>query len=393
MIKVVITQIPRWYYFQWFLLGFYEMQEAGEIKLKIETNFSTKLSTIIRNKYLAVANRRYLPNKDDYNLRGYIELSNGLKKYFCIDSADAPYLFNGTDLENVSVYFKMQCPKNLNTETFSLTPDVKIPWSDHAHEDPNLKELTARGKREICTNFAKYRYKIKPLMIGPRKIDYSNAYCTLQKSFEKNCAYSNYEDRKKLMAYFGNSNGPVPSVSVTEPDYDWESDIVAYFGNKIEHPNIKRGKACDILREFGDEYDARIINQSYSDTKIKSKVHTDLEIPYCNFNEYVSHFQYNLNISGYRMSIPNRFIESFMVGTAIVTDQLSLQWYLPFEEEVIETVPMGYLPDSQVNWEQFKHDIVNLPVVSSNKVRENFEKKWAPKVVAQYILKTVEQSR
>lgn len=51
----------------------------------------------------------------------------------------------------------------------------------------------------------------------------------------------------------------------------------------------------------------------------------------------------NLNISGYRMSVPNCFIESFMVGTAIMTDELFVKWYKPFDKEVFETIGMSYL--------------------------------------------------
>lgn len=96
-----------------------------------------------------------------------------------------------------------------------------------------------------------------------------------------------------------------------------------------------------------------------------------------------------MNVSGYRMSIPNRFIESFMVGTGIVTDKLAVKWYKPFNEEVYETVPMGYLPMNQVDWRKFEFDMNHLPSLDSKKVVEAFEDKWSPMVVAQYIIDTV----
>ena len=89
------------------------------------------------------------------------------------------------------------------------------------------------------------------------------------------------------------------------------------------------------------------------------------------------------------MSIPNRFIESFLVGTAIMTDKLAIKWYKPFGKEVIETVPMGYLLNDKVDWSQFETDIQNLPTVSKEDVIKEYNDKWEPRVVAKYIIDTV----
>ena len=89
------------------------------------------------------------------------------------------------------------------------------------------------------------------------------------------------------------------------------------------------------------------------------------------------------------MSIPNRFMESFIVGTAIITDKLAVKWYLPFEQEVVETVEMGYLPLNQVDWNKAKEDLVNLPNISKENVLKQYEKKWAPMPVARYLVSTI----
>ena len=94
-------------------------------------------------------------------------------------------------------------------------------------------------------------------------------------------------------------------------------------------------------------------------------------------------------MSGYRLSIPNRFIESFIVGTGIITDKLSIKWYRDFEQEVIETVDMGYLQDADVDWEAFKKIIDNIPAIDSKCVVNEYENKWHPKVVAKYIINTL----
>jgi len=397
MKKLIITELPRWNYFQWFLLGFYELEKRGDIRVKFKTNLLTKLTTLISSHVFNEAYLRYLKRyADGYNLRGYVEYNDKTKKYFCIDSADAPFLFDGNDLAKANVYFKMQCPNNLQLDNFELAPGVYIPWQDHAHVNAELK-LTECGKRKELKGFSEVQQKIAPLMVGPRKLDRTNLYERLIKSYTKRCDYSYNEKRKKLMAYFGNSDGPILTKNVQDPDYDWEADILSYFGDKIQHPNIKRGKACELIQSINakDEggtslYDTRIIHNGNSDTGTTSR--PDLIVPYEEFNEFVSKFQYNLNISGYRMSIPNRFIESFMVGTGIITDKLSVRWYLPFEDELIETVPMGYLVDNQVNWTKFQQDILDSPNISPNKVRDLFTKKWTPIKVAEYIIKTIDNA-
>ena len=55
---------------------------------------------------------------DNYNMSGYVIFLDGNKKYFTIDSADAPYLFDSSRLEKSDVYFKMQCPIDLDNEGF-----------------------------------------------------------------------------------------------------------------------------------------------------------------------------------------------------------------------------------------------------------------------------------
>ena len=89
------------------------------------------------------------------------------------------------------------------------------------------------------------------------------------------------------------------------------------------------------------------------------------------------------------MSIPNRFIESFMADTAILTDKLRVKWYKPFGAEVVETVEMGYLPKDKVEWDKFKKDISSLPKLDKGRVIMEFWRKWCPEVFAWYVIDTV----
>ena len=50
-IEVVITGGYRWSYYEWFLLGFYKLQDSGEIKLKFRLPFLSKLLTYPNIKF------------------------------------------------------------------------------------------------------------------------------------------------------------------------------------------------------------------------------------------------------------------------------------------------------------------------------------------------------
>ncbi len=388
---VVITAMNRYSYFQWFILGFYYLEKEGKIELSFKVrSLYERLSFLNRSK-LMTGFRRYAV-KYGINLRWLFHFSNNLegyvlfddeKRYFCIDSNDNPFSFDSELLDKVSVYYKMQCPKDFSEDGFHLTDDVVIPWIDQNIERNPKKEKV----RKPCKNLFKNIAKIRPLMVGTRLMSRGNAFRWLDESFQNSMASSSVTAEKKMMCYFGNAQGPVP-VKNDPADLDREAQIVGYFGDKTNHPNEKRAKAAKIMRGMGDKYDARVIDET--EPGFKNRVsHPELVVPIDRFCGHISHFQYNLNISGYGMSIPNRFIESFLVGTAIVTDRLSLRWYKPFGSEVVETVPMGYLPMDQVNWEGFEKDIKNLPDVDKTTVLNAFNEKWHPRKVAEYILEEV----
>lgn len=390
-LKVVITKANRWTYFYWFLLGFYELEKEGKIKLKYELSFENWLSS---NRYTRKIGRTLnLFKEDSYDLRGYILYPNNTKKLFCIDSADSPYLFNSDDLDKVDCYFKMQCPKDLNKDYFELTKEIHIPWLDHNHKNElhNYETVGIRGERALCNNFEENCYKIKPLMIGPRRLGTGISYRALKKGYDNYLSSRNDIKTKKVMCYFGNSMGPEPEKNVSTIDYDWEKDIVGYYKNKISHPNEKRAKVSEIINALGKGYDGRIITEGNSDAGLKEN--KNLVVPINDFCAYIAQFEYNFNVSGYRLSIPNRFIESFMVGTGIITDKLSVKWYLPFDkEEVLETEEMGYKKIDDINWDKVKKYIEKIPDSNPSKIIKCFEEKWAPKKVAEYILNEIKKS-
>ena len=406
-IEVVITSGIRWSSFQWFLLGFYELARANEITLKFKLPLRQKMCNFLPSSFLCHELSRFFrqkDNDDNFNLRGYIVYRDGKIKHFVLDSQDSPFIFDYDDLVHVDCYFKMQCPKNIDTPDFALTPSVHIPWTD-AHYAEGVS-----GPRRPLKNFATLRYKVHPLMIGPRRLSFSCSYRSLRKAYDKFITARQAEKRGRLMCYFGNAKGPVPRSVTGEIDWNQEAQIMARYAAQLNHPNEKRAKAAQYIRGC-QKYatDARVISQSNSDISRKrqgifqtvysrliskfagpsEQISNSGSIPYEMFTQHVARFDYNFNVSGYRMSIPNRFIESFMVGTGILTDKLSVCWYRPFESyEVRETVPMGYLPDNEVDWQQFQRDLEDLPHTDKKKIISSLESKWAPDVVARYIIDT-----
>lgn len=389
-IILVITSGYRWSYFEWFLLGLKILQHENIVDIKYKLPLGSSLLMRTTSEVISKILNKIIvaKEKDSYNLEGYFIFPNGMKKSFCIDSADSPFLFNLDALKSVDVYFKMQCPKNIEANSFELTDTINFLWTDHAHKDPSLR-LTDRGERKTIPSLIPYAQKIKPLMIGPRQLSKGCSYRALKRGYINYIKYRKNKKRDKIMCYFGNAKGPGYEKKVVNPDLDWEKDIMGFYGKKVSHPNEKRAIVAQYISRQPHS-DARVISQENSDTSVKRN--KKLVIPLKDFCKHISKFQYNMNVSGYRLSIPNRFIESFMVGTAIFTDKLSVKWYKPFNNEVKETVRMGYLPIDQVDWKKFKIDLDTLPKSNPDKVIENFEKKWSPKVVAQYIIDTVKNS-
>ena len=386
---IYITQLPKWSYPQWFLLGFYLLEREKQITLHFRLPIINQLSLYVDNYYIYGIGQRYYSGKDTFNLQGYVEYK-GMHKSFCIDHQDSPFLFDSELLEKVDVYFKQQCPIEFRPEGFYLTDDVVIPWTSHIHVNESLP-ISQRGERIPCDNLFPNLHKVKPLMEGPRHLGFGNGYKALMNGYNNYIKRNCFIAEKLLMCYFGNSYGPIPSSDLGEErsiDYNWESDIMAEWHGIINHPNEKRQIVSKLLSTKGDLYDARLIREGHSDGTAE-KINKDKIVPLKDFCDHISHFQYNLNISGYRKSIPGRFIESFMVGTAILTDKLSVKWYKPFGKEVVETVEMGYLPNSEVNWQQFENDLACLPEVRKTDVLAAFEEKWAPIKVAEYILEEI----
>ena len=387
-ITVTIRQLPvdSFSYFQWLLLGLKELENEGLLKLKYNISLLDRIALLwFNSKWVAGALRRiiaYVYKVPRFNLIGEIDC-DGVKKTFTLDSKDSPYIYTVKLLKECDIYFKLQCPKEIEKDGFEIMPSVRVPYMNiefSENEGENAIFL-----RQISTEIYELRDKIFPGMIGPRRLSWGCRYKDMKKQYLTYLDSSDVQKNKKLVAYFGSTNA-VKGSNKKVFDMDWEPDVIAFLRKyNSSHPNEKRANAVHLVNEFGEEYDGRLIHELVNGKEV---VHRDKVIPLVDFCDYIAQFEYNLNISGYRMSVPNRFIESFISGTAILTDKLHVKWYKPFEDEVVETVEMGYLPNGDVDWEKFKYDITNLPKVDKAKILKAYNEKWSPTAFAKYVVNT-----
>lgn len=393
--KVVITDLSNCsYYYQWFIYGLMLLDKSGQIDLQFKVNPVQRLSLMrglcviskAFTKFYSIVNKKLSRAEPKMKnlFRGYA-IEGNEKRFFCIDSADAPFMYSSKELKECDVYFKMQCPKEFREEGFYLG-DICIPYIDYEYVNSGDK-YKIKAQRKNCNEVNANLNKIKPLLVAVRKLSIGNDFKSLDTGYQNLVSSRSVSHVQKAMCYFGSSKGPKPSPYTDKPDFDWEADILSYFGDRINHPNEKRAKIAEILKSLGEGYDARIINRGFSD--INSKPDASRIISLKDFSKHVAKFEYNVNVSGYRMSIPNRFMDSFVCGTAIATDNLSVKWYQPFDDEVVEIGPMGYYCDDEVDYNAIKECLKNLPTVSKKHVIDKYEKYWAPEKCAKYIVETI----
>lgn len=390
--EVVLTNVSnRIDYYQWFLYGFMLMEKKGKIVLKYRTSMTQRMlmsnlfwplaKLVYKLRFIVMKRLGKYDPKNKSLLRGYVKIRDE-RKSFCIDSADAPFLFSSKDLRERDIYFKIQCPEEFSKEGFYLG-NVCIPWTDYDYVE-GINKYSLRGERKKCPEVIVYKNKIKPLLLAVRSMGRGSSFKALDAAYKNLLAARNVPQSGKAMCYFGNPKGPEPSGCKKNPDFDWEADILSVYGERMNHPNEKRAKIATILEALGEGYDARIIERGFSDKG--NKIQSSLVIPFEDFSKHVAKFQYNINISGYRMSIPGRFMDSFVCGTAIATDNLSVKWYRPFGDEVVEMGAMGYLPDAEVDYDAIKERIKSLPPIRKQAIIDKYEEYWAPEKCAEYIV-------
>jgi hypothetical protein len=359
MPKVVIYYLPLKYYiyFQWFLVGLYQHEVKGNLKVEFNFNLYSYFFYFILPQFFQKLFLKYIhkffDKKEIPIMRGWYEFG-GDKKLFCYEINDSPFWFSDFDLFNVDIYFKAQHPLDIIEEGFQLSPKLIIKYPKSLFE---------------------FLHKVRPSMLGPRMLCVGISRNSLLKAYEKYIKFSTSNKSKFLMSYFGTDKFPTKVKDLkSKVDFNDEASLMFYYKNHLSHPNIKRGIFHNYLYQKSPYIDSRLISSGSPSILLSD------------FQKHVSQFKYNFNISGFRMSIPNRFIDSFSVGTCIVTDKLKVKWYLPFTSEVVEIDELGYLEENLINWPRVFDSLDNLMDPNSSEIICNYNEKWSPEAFIKYII-------
>lgn len=292
---------------------------------------------------------------------------------FAYDVTDSPFTFALAHLEMVDVYFKTQCPIHFDPEGYPLSSEVRVPY----HPD-----------------VLSFRTQIVPAMSTGPITNTLNLDRNL-KALARNASYVSETKNMRIFASFGGDKGP-PAWNredfVTAPhNYMNERTIMRRYP-EIQHPNEKRAQMVRILRNMRKpDVDARIWNTK--DPEIQGNV-----LEWSDYLRAVGCSIWNINVAGFRRSLPFRFLDSFQVGCGIATDSIGTKWYREFERdvEVVEFGELGYETAENTRWDLIRsrmesiYESTRLDRPNSREIRQLFEEKWHPKRLAEYFLKTCE---
>lgn len=343
-------------YFDWLTTGLGLLEQQGHLKLRFRLPTAKKL---LRQRYLRWGAKALAPswvskiNGPMWWLEAEVDFGGRIIR-IVFDVTDHGYNFAEHLLPTCDLYFKCQLPKAF----------------------PQPLQLCKLIARPMPAAAIEHAAKIRPAMLGrplSRSLDFKKNLRILSAWEEK----SKLPVTKRLFAYFGG-------------DTDAEADNrLADFKGLYHHPNQKRGRLIRDLKQSDKRgIDARLVNSD--DSLLRGPALSDDD----SYSSAVATSAFNLNISGLSLSIPFRLIDSFMVGTTIITDSLSIGWYKPFEkEEVIELGVMGYELESEVNWERVKEVLDNVLNLSPsedaprrNHLLDRYHRLWSPEALARYIL-------
>ncbi len=361
VVKSVSIHMTR--YFDWLITGLGILSELGEIE-PVKFDLEPINRVLASNPTLRSALRRAMPrtfselNQRSQYLNGEFWLGDR-KVRFVFDISDDPVWFDVGQLEETDIYFKAQY--------YSTFP------GDFAF----TSKLTRNPSKAVVA----LQDKVKPAMLGrplARRLDWRANLRVLKKWEEAR----HVQKSKTIFAYFG---------GVRESEMQITSDK----RGRYQHPNAKRGEIVRRLRAWNDErVDARLI--SAPDASLCGPA-----IPNdAKYAEHVSRASYNVNITGLERSIPFRFIDSFITGTMIATDNLNVNWYAPFDDqaEVIQLGEMGYELPEDVAWDSAMSKMRSLHEHAQEHAEERkryvldrYQSLWSPEAFARYVVATLQK--
>ena len=380
--KVIISSMPirNRGYFEWVYTGLQILDQLGEIELSHEGSswdlFLRKHPRVygkIHQHFPELANLAF--PVDHFSMFGRVEHGDKTMR-FVYDVTDSPFTYALSQLEICDKYFKTQCPISFETAGYPLSNTINVPY----HPD-----------------VLRYQGKIRPAMsTGPITSTF-NLKRNLR-LLDEYASVSAETKRLKIFASFGGDKGPAAwKVNDSPPaphNYHNERSIVSLYGDAIQHPNEKRAKIVRLMRMWQvDDVDGRIWNTQ--DSEIQGDA-----LKWDDYLKTVGASVFNINVSGFRRSLPFRFLDSFQMGCGIATDTIGTRWYEDFDRdiEVIEYGDLGYESRSNTDWQKIEsnlrelYDSIDLKDNRSGEIRNMFQQKWHPRKLAEYFVEECMQS-
>jgi hypothetical protein len=359
-------------YYDWLVTGLGILQEGGVVEVVYEGEWWDRL--LRRHPKVMRGLERFAPKFADFCspvdstcVIGRYEES-GARIHFAVDITDSPFVFSLGLLEAADIYFKYQCPKTFSPEGFPLNREIRAPYH------PDVLTLN---------------YKIRPAMLG-RPLGHGldlRRNLSVLREWEK---LAGTPKKKRIFASFGSITHPPARTSETPlpADYNYFSEptLLSRFAGRVHHPNQKRARIVQILREMKSPLvDARLWRSK--DPTLFGPPLTETE-----YRHHLAESAAVVNISGLRRSIPYRMADTFLTTGLLATDDLEVRWYRPFEPfEVREIGALGYELDENVDWNSVERTLqaLNAADVSTEELRARanaYETKWSPRAFASYFV-------
>lgn len=376
--KVIINSLPirNRAYFEWVYTGLQILHESGEIELIQEGSSWDRM--LRKEPRIYGKLESYFPNLcklifpvDQFSMFGRVEMG-GKQARFAYDVTDSPFTYALAHLELADVYFKTQCPIEIEPEGYELSSTIRVPYH------PLVVESKSKIVPAMSTGAITNTFNLKRNL----------------KLLEQNLSLPVDSKSIRIFASFGGDKGPPPwNVEDDAPaphNFRNERSIVTIYGDAIQHPNEKRAEIVRILRKWGkSDVDARI--WSSKDPEIQGDA-----LKWPDYLKTVSQSVFNVNVSGFRRSLPFRFLDSFQMGCGIATDTIGTRWYREFDSEIecVEYGDLGYEAKANVDLESIEanlqeiYDQVDLSQNRTDEIREMFREKWHPHPLAKYFVES-----
>jgi hypothetical protein len=357
-------------YYDWLATGMSMLADEGRVDFRVRR--SAWMPLVESHKHVMTGLRKYAPRlaafmdpSPDQYLLGEVRCADK-KVRFLFDIDDSPILYREDMFDRVDLYFKCQCPREITPAGFPLNSRVRMPFP--------ARVLAAAGK-------------IRPAMLGrplSRTLNFRRNLAVLKRWED----LAQVAKTVRFYALYTFDRGYPAS------DAPGEGTLVRDYGRQIHHPERKRGELVKWMKErFPKDVDLTIWKSE--DPALRGPVTSDSVYP-----SLVARSMFNINICGYGRSIPFRFIDTFLVGSSVISDEIAMRWYEPFEKdvEVFDCGRLGYELPEDADWSFARERMVALyddaPKVHAavkERVLENYRRKWHPVRLAEYVIREAEK--